>query len=159
MVGLGFTGGSGFSTLEEFAMKAEPYLFFEGRCEEALQFYSRALGARVGMVMKYKDAPDKPPEGMVPPGSENKIMHSEFQVGETRMFASDGSCTGQSAFGGFSLSLPVKTPAEADKLFNALADGGQVQMPLGQTFFSPRFGMVQDKFGVGWIVIVEQPMK
>jgi len=140
-------------------MKAEPYLFFEGRCEEALQFYTKALGAKVGMVMKYKDAPEQPPEGMLAPGSENKIMHSEFHIGETRLFASDGGCTGGTKFEGFTLSLPVKTAAEVDTLFNALAEGGQVTMPLGQTFFSPRFGMVQDKFGVGWMVIVEQEMK
>lgn len=136
-------------------MRVETYLLFEGRCEEALQFYTRTLGAKVGMLMRYKDAPDKPPEGTVPPGSDDKVMHADFTVGGTRLMASDGYCSDAPKFSGFSLSLPVKTPAEADKFFNALAEGGQVQMPLGQTFFSPRFGMVTDKFGVSWMVIVE----
>jgi PhnB protein len=138
-------------------MKVESYLFFEGRCEEALQFYAKALGARIGMVMRYKEAPEQPSEGMVAPGSDEKIMHADFTVGDTRIMASDGGCSGNAQFGGFSLAIACRTPDEADRCFNALADGGQVQMPLGQTFFSPRFGMVQDKFGVGWMVVVEQP--
>lgn len=140
-------------------MTVEPYLFFEGRCEEALRFYEKALGAKIGMVMKYKDSPDKPPEGMLPPNSGEKVMHSEMQVGESRVFCSDGGCTGKSTSGDFSLSLCVKTTEEVDKLFNALADGGQVTMPPVQTFFSPRFGMVQDKFGVNWMVLVEHEAK
>ena len=136
-------------------MRIEPYLFFEGRCEEALAFYGRALGAQTTMVMRYKDSPEPPPPGMVPPGSENKVMHASFKVGDNSIMASDGGCSGKAHFGGFSLSIAVKTEAEADRMFAALADGGQVQMPLGKTFFSPKFGMVADKFGVGWMVIVE----
>ena len=133
-------------------MKIEPYLFFEGRCEEAVEFYRRALGAEVLMLMRYKDSPEPPPPGMVAPGSENKVMHASLQIGETMVMASDGSVSGKPAFHGFSLSIGVKTPAEADRFFNALADGGQVQMPLAKTFWSPRFGMVADRFGVGWMV-------
>lgn len=136
-------------------MKVEAYLFFDGRCEEALQFYTEALGARVGMLMRFKDAPEKPPEGRVASNSDDKIMHADFTIGETRVMVSDGNCTGSAEFKGFSLSLSPQTAEEADKLFHALADGGQVQMPLCQTFFSPRFGMVQDKFGVSWMINVD----
>ena len=140
-------------------MHTIPYLFFEGRCEEALKFYEQALGARIGMVMKYQDSPDKPPEGMLPPNSGDKVMHAEMQVGQSRVFCSDGGCTGRSTSGDFSLALSVKTAAEVDQFYNALAEGGTITMPLGQTFFSPRFGMLTDKFGVAWMVIVEQEMK
>ena len=136
-------------------MKVQPYLFFEGRCEEAVEFYRRALGADVKMMMRYKESPDAPPPGMVAPGSENKVMHASFQVGDTEVMASDGSCSGKPGFQGFSLSLNVANAAEADRLFAALADGGHVQMPLGKTFWSPRFGMVADRFGVGWMIGVE----
>jgi len=136
-------------------MQAQPYLFFDGRCEEALDFYQRALGAKPGMVMRWKDAPQPQQQGMVPPGAENKIMHANFQIGDTTIMASDGRCEGKPSIQGFALSLNAATEAEADRLFNALADGGKVQMPMAKTFFSPRFGMVADKFGVGWMVIVE----
>jgi PhnB protein len=135
-------------------MRVEPYLFFEGRCEEALEFYRRALDAEVTMLMRMKDSPDEQPPGMVPPGSENKVMHASFRVGETNVMASDGRCSGKPSFQGFSLSLDAANEAEATRLFEALADGGQVQMPLAKTFFSPRFGMVADRFGVSWMVIV-----
>lgn len=135
-------------------MKVEPYLFFEGRCAEAVEFYRRALGAEVTMLMRYKESPEPPPPGMVPPGSENKVMHASFRIGDTTVMASDGGCSGKTAFGGFSLSIGAPDAATADRLFNALADGGQISMPLGKTFFSPRFGMVTDRFGVGWMVIV-----
>jgi PhnB protein len=135
-------------------MRVEPYLFFEGRCEEALEFYRRALDAEVTMLMRMKDSPDEQPPGMVPPGSENKVMHASFRVGQTNVMASDGRCSGKPSFQGFSLSLDAANEAEATRLFEALADGGQVQMPLAKTFFSPRFGMVADRFGVSWMVIV-----
>jgi PhnB protein len=135
-------------------MAVQPYLFFDGRCEEAVEFYQRALGAKVGMLMRFKESPDPPPPGMVPPDSGDKVMHAELQIGDTVVMASDGSCTGKPSFKGFSLSLTAADAAEADRLFNALADGGQVQMPLGPTFWSPRFGMVADRFGVGWMVNV-----
>ena len=136
-------------------MQVQPYLFFEGRAEEAVEFYRRALGAEVKMLMRYKDSPEAPPPGMVAPGSENKVMHASFQVGDTEVMASDGSCNGKPGFQGFSLSLNAANATECDRLFAALADGGQVQMPLGKTFWSPRFGMVTDRFGVGWMIGVE----
>ena len=135
-------------------MQIQPYLFFDGRCEEAIEFYKRALGAKVEMLMRFKDSPEPPQPGMCPPGSENKVMHACFRIGDTAVMASDGRCQGKPSFQGFSLSLTVKNEAEADRLFAALGDGGQVQMPLGKTFFSPRFGMVADRFGVSWMVIV-----
>jgi len=135
-------------------MQVQPYLFFDGRCEEAVEFYRSALGAEVTMLMRYKDSPDAPPPGMVPPGSENKVMHASLRIGDATVMASDGSCNGKPSFEGFSLSLTAADAAHADRLFAALADGGQVQMPLGKTFFSPRFGMVRDRFGVSWMVIV-----
>lgn len=140
-------------------MRVEPYLSFEGRCEEALEFYKSAVGAQVEVILRYKDSPDKPPEGMVPPGSENKIMHCSFTIGDSRIMATDGGCRGGGKFEGISLALSSKTTAETEKLFNALAPGGEVQMPLGQTFFSPSFGMVVDKFGVFWMVVTEQKME
>ena len=136
-------------------MTVQPYLFFDGRCEEAINFYKKALGAEVDMVMRYKDSPEPPPPGMVPPGSENKVMHSAFRIGDTQILASDGQCAGQPSFQGFSLSVSAQTTAEADRIFGALADGGQVRMPLGKTFFAERFGMVADRFGVGWMIIME----
>jgi PhnB protein len=135
-------------------MQVQPYLFFDGRCEEALEFYRRALGAEVTMFMRFKDAPEPPPPDKVAPGSENKVMHSSFRVGEAEVMASDGMCHGKPSFQGFSLSLLVSDEAEANRLFAALADGGQVEMPLAKTFFSPRFGMVADRFGVSWMVVV-----
>lgn len=135
-------------------MRVEPYLFFNGRCEEAVDFYKKALSAEVTMLMRFKDSPEPHPPGMVPPGSENKIMHVSLRVGETTVMASDGRCTGQTSFQGFSLSLAVANEAEAGRIFTALANGGQVQMPLGKTFWSSCFGMVADRFGVGWMVSV-----
>jgi PhnB protein len=137
-------------------MQVQPYLFLDGRCEEALEFYKKTLGAKVEMMMRFKENPDPMPPGMVPPGSENKIMHSAFKIGDTTVMASDGRCLGKPTFQGFSLSITAKDEAEADKLFAALGDGGQVQMPMAKTFFSSRFGMVADRFGVGWMVIVAQ---
>jgi len=135
-------------------MQAQPYLFFDGRCEEAIEFYKSALGARVEMLMRFKDSPEPPKPGMCPPGSENKVMHSAFRIGDTLVMASDGMAGGKPEFKGFSLSVNAASEAEADRLFAALGKGGQVQMPLAKTFFSPRFGMVADRFGVSWMVIV-----
>ncbi len=137
-------------------MQTQPYLFFDGRCEEAIEFYRKALGARVEMLMRNRESPDKPPPGMLPPGSDEKVMHAELRIGETTVMASDGGCGGKPEFKGFSLTVPVPDAAAADRVFAALADGGQVQMPLTRTFFSPRFGMVADRFGVPWMVIVPQ---
>ncbi len=132
----------------------EPYLLFDGRCEEAIEFYHRALGAEVNMLMRFKDSPEPPQPGCVPPGFENKVMHASLRIGETSVMASDGRCTGKPNFQGFSLSLRVSAEAEAERLFTALADGGKVQAPLTKTFFSPRFGMVADRFGVMWMILV-----
>jgi PhnB protein len=133
-------------------MLIQPYLFFEGRCEEAVEFYRQALGAEVTLLMRYQDSPDPVPCDMIPAGSENKIMHASFNIGDNVVMASDGMCSGQPGFQGFSLSLTVPSESEADRLFAALADGGKVQMPLEKTFWSPRFGMVADRFGVSWMI-------
>ncbi|RJX27094.1 MAG: VOC family protein [Desulfurivibrio sp.] len=132
-------------------MQLETYLFFEGRCEEALEFYRGTLGAEVTALMRFKESPDP---AMCQPGAEDKIMHANLRIGDTTLMASDGSCTGQPAFQGFSLSLALTDEAEAGRLFAALADGGQVQMPLTRTFWSPLFGMVADRFGVSWMINV-----
>ena len=132
----------------------QPYLFFNGKCEAAVEFYRNALGAEVEMMMRFKESPEPPPPGMVPPGFENKIMHASFRVGGTTLMASDGCSAEKANFEGFSLSLAVANEAEADRAFAALADGGQVKMPLAKTFWSPRFGMLEDRFGVGWMISV-----
>lgn len=132
----------------------QPYLFFNGNCEQAVEFYRKALGAEVEMMMRFKDSPEPHEPGMVPPGFENKIMHTSFRVGETTVMASDGCSTEKPSFQGFSLSLSVTTEADADRVFSALSDGGQVRMPLTKTFWSSKFGMVEDRFGVGWMVSV-----
>jgi PhnB protein len=137
-------------------MKVEPYLFFNGRCEEAIQFYQKVLGAKVEMLMRFKEMPEPHQPGMIPPGSENKVMHASVRIGDATIMASDGQCAGQPKFQGFALSLSAPSEAEADRLFASLAEGGQVQMPLTKTFFSPRFGMVADRFGVSWMIIVAQ---
>ena len=131
----------------------QPYLFFGGRCEEALAFYRTALGAQVDLLMHYKDSPEPRRPGMIPPGWENKVMHTTFHIGSTTLMASDG-CEEGAKFDGFSLSLTVPTEAEANRVFAALAEGGQVRMPLTKTFWSPCFGMVTDSYGIGWMVSV-----
>jgi PhnB protein len=138
-------------------MLIHPYLSFEGRAEEALNFYKKALGAKETMVMRFKDAPPEAQANMQP-GTGEKIMHMSFKVGDTELMASDGYCTGTSKFEGVSLTYNAKDPADAEKIFKALSDGGQVRMPLAKTFFSPSFGMLADKFGLGWMVIVPQQM-
>jgi PhnB protein len=132
-------------------MQVQPYLDFNGRCDEALEFYKNAIGAKIGMLMRWKDSPDKT---MCTPQNADKVMHSRFQVGDTTVMASDGRNTGKPNFHGIMLSISADTEAAADALFSGLAAGGQVQMPLGKTFFSARFGMVADKFGVGWMIFV-----
>ena len=133
-------------------MQVQPYLFFDGRCDDAIEFYKKTLGAEVGMLMRWKDSPEK---SMCTPENENKVMHASLTIGETRVMASDGRNTGSPKFDGFALSVNAKNDADADELFNGLSAGGNIIMPLGKTFFSPRFGMTQDKFGVNWMVIVE----
>jgi PhnB protein len=136
------------------AMQVQPYLFFDGRCEEAIEFYRSKLGAEVTMLMRFKDSPEPHQPGMIPPGAENKVMHASFRIGDSTLLASDGRCLGQPTFQGFALCLTPSNDAEAERLFAALGDGGQVQMPMAKTFFSARFGMVADRFGVSWMVIV-----
>jgi PhnB protein len=135
-------------------VQVQPYLFFDGRCEEAIEFYRNKLGAQVNALLRYKDSPEPQPPGMIPPGSENKVMHASLRIGDTTVMASDGHCLGKPDFQGFSLTLSVANESEAEKKFAALGEGGQVRMPLTKTFFSPRFGMLADRFGVGWMVIV-----
>jgi PhnB protein len=130
------------------------YLFFNGRCEEAVEFYRKALGAEVQMTMRYKESPEPPPPGTMPPGYENKIMHTSFRIGETVVMASDGCSTEKANYDSFSLAISVATEPDADRVFAALADGGAVRMPLEKTFWSPRFGMVRDRFGIGWMIMV-----
>jgi PhnB protein len=129
-------------------MPVQPYLFFDGRCEEAVSFYRDALGAEVTLLMRFKDSPEPPQPVMCPPGSDEKVMHASFRIGDTTVMASDGPCQGRPSFQGFSLSLTVPEEAGAKRLFATLADGGQVQMPLRKTFFSPCFGMITDRVGV-----------
>ena len=129
----------------------QPYLFFEGRCEEALEFYKKAIGAQVTALMRYNDSPD---QSMIAPGSADKVMHATLQIGQTTVMASDGRCQGAPSFQGFAMSLTVPNETEAERKFASLGDGGQVQMPLTKTFFSPKFGMVADRFGVSWMVYV-----
>jgi PhnB protein len=132
-------------------MAIQPYLFFNGRTEEALEFYRQTLGAEILMKMRFKDAPDSPP-GAKPPA--DAIMHACLRIGDSQVMASDGMTpNGQPSFAGFSLSYQAKDPADAQRRFEALAKGGQVQMPLGETFFARSFGMVADKFGISWMVI------
>jgi PhnB protein len=132
----------------------QPYLYFGGRCEDALNFYKTSLGAQVEFMMRFKESPEPPPPGKVPAGWENKIMHASFRIGASRLMASDG-CEANAKFEGFSLGITADNDAEAEKLFNALADGGKVTMPLTKTFWTSKFGMLTDKFGIGWMVSVE----
>jgi len=134
-------------------MQVQPYLFFDGRCEEALEFYRKAVGAEVKMLMRFKDSPEAPPPGCAPSPAD-KVMHVCFKIGDTESMASDGQCLGKPSFQGFSLSLTPADEAGAKRLFAALGEGGQVQMPIAKTFFSPAFGMVADRFGVSWMVYV-----
>jgi PhnB protein len=139
-------------------MVVQSYLFFNGNCEEAVNFYKKALGARVDFTMRYKEAPEPPPPGKVPANWGDKIMHTSFWIGESMVMASDGCDTGP-GFAGFSLSLTTKDEAEAKKAFNALSDDGKIFMPLDKTFWSPCFGLLTDKFGVQWMVSVPSPQQ
>jgi PhnB protein len=135
-------------------MVVQPYLQFDGRCEEALEFYKKTLGAHVTSIHRFKDAP--PNAAMNAPG--DKIMHVSFKIGNSEIFASDGDCKGHSKFQGISLSLTVPTEKEAHRIFAALSDGGHTQMPMAKTFFSPAFGMLADRFGVSWMILATPTM-
>jgi PhnB protein len=130
----------------------QPYLFFGGRCEEAIEFYRRALGAEVLMLIRFEDSPEPTPEGMLQRGMEKNVMHGSLRVGDATFMVSDGCGSEPANFDGFSLSLTLPSEAQLDRAFDALAESGEVRMPLGKTFWSPRFGMVKDKFGVGWML-------
>jgi PhnB protein len=138
-------------------MKVEPYLFFNGRGEEAVNFYKKALAAEVLMLMRVNESPEPPPPDCMPPGFEHKIMHASLRIGDTLLMLSDGNSAAPASFQGFSLSLTANDVAHAERLFAALGDGGTVHVPLGKTFYSPCFGMLVDRFGVGWMIIVEDP--
>ena len=135
-------------------MSIQPYLFFEGRCDEAIAFYQKAASAEVQMLMRFRDAPAEAQQNS-PPGNADKVMHASLRIGRSVVMMSDGRCGGSPAFSGFALSLTVTDVAEAQRVFAALAEGGQVGMPLAKTFFSPQFGMLTDRFGVMWMVMVE----
>jgi len=135
-------------------MQVQPYLFFAGRCEEALDFYRKSLGAEVTMLMRYKDSPEPQTAGMMPPGFADKVMHASFRIGGTDVLASDGSGHEELEFKGFSLCLTPGDDAAARKAFDALAQGGRVVQALTRTFFSSSFGMVTDRFGIMWMVFV-----
>jgi len=139
-------------------MNIQPYLFFSGRCEEAIEFYCKAIGAEVDMVMHFHESPAPMPPGVLQDGFEAKVMHASFRVGDATILCSDG-CDDKTTFSGFSLALHVPTEADADRAFAALAEGGEVQMPLAKTFWSPRYGMVKDKFGISWMVMVPAPVR
>jgi PhnB protein len=131
-------------------MQVQPYLYFDGRCAEAIEFYTKAIGAEATAMMRYKESPDP---AMCPPGSAEKIMHASFRIGQTTVLASDGQCEGRTTYQGFSLAILADGDDEAERLFAALGQGGQVQMPMSATFFASRFGMVSDRFGVSWMVL------
>lgn len=135
-------------------MQVQPYLFFNGRCEEAIEFYRGALGAEVTMLMRFKECPEPYDPNKVSADAGEKVMHASLCIGTTTVMVSDGQCSGLQSFQGFSMSVSVADGAEAERVFIALADGGQIQMPLTQTFFSPHFGMVTDRFGVSWMIIM-----
>jgi PhnB protein len=137
-------------------MQVQPYLSFEGRCDEAIDFYKKTIGAKVEMLMRFKDAPD---QSMISPGNAGKVMHAALRAGDATLLMSDGRCTGNANFHGIALALSAANDADAERIFNALAEGGTVNMPMAKTFFSSRFGMLADKFGVGWMVLVPQQMR
>ena len=135
-------------------MQVEPYLFLEGRCDEAIEFYRKAFGAELTMLMRFSESPEPPACDSA--GNEDKVMHAEILIGKTTLMLSDGLCQGPPNFQGFSLSLSVADETDAERLFTELSEGGEVQMPLGKTFWSPLFGMVADRFGVSWMIHVEK---
>lgn len=135
----------------------QPYLFFKGHCQDAIDFYRVAVDAEVVMSMAFSDSPEKPPEGAVPENWDDKIMHATLSIGGSTIMMSDGDCSGTANFEGFSLSLTAADAATADRYFAALSEGGEVTMPMGKTFWSDRFGMVKDRFGIGWMVTIPMP--
>jgi len=137
-------------------MFIQPYLNFDGRTEEAIEFYKKAAGADVQMIMRFSDSPQPVDPNMVPPGNADKIMHSAFKIGDSLIMAADCECKGKPNFQGISLALNTASDDEANRLFTALSDGGQVHQPLIKTFFASSFGVVQDRFGVSWMIVTMQ---
>jgi PhnB protein len=136
-------------------MQVQPYLSFDGHADEAIEFYKGAVGAKVNMLMRFKDSPEPPPSGQFPPEMMNKVLHASLTIGESIVLLSDGRCMDKMKFHGICLTLLVSSEAEAERVFGALSNGGKITMPLAKTFFSPRFGMLDDRFGVSWMVYVE----
>lgn len=135
-------------------MQLQPYVHFNGRCEEAIEFYKKAVGAQVNMLMRFKDMPASSGPAAITPGTENKVMHANLRIGDSVLLVSDGRCSGDAKLEGFSLTLTVSSDTEAEKAFAALGEGGSISMPLQKTFFASKFGMINDRFGVSWIIIV-----
>jgi len=140
-------------TVSNSKMSVQPYLFFGGRCEEAIEFYRTAVGAEVERLVRFKESPEAQPN--LPDCFDEKIMHVAFRIGASNLMASDGRCDGPPTFEGFSLSITVPDEAEADRVFEALSQGGLVTMPMEKTFWAPKFGMLQDRYGIGWMISVE----
>ncbi len=136
-------------------MKVEPYLNFNGRCEEAIEFYKSAIGATVQMLMRFKESPELPPSGQFAPEVLDKVMHASLTIGDSRIMVSDGRNEGATSFSGITLSITASTDAEVKQMFEALSVGGHVTMPLSKTFYSSSFGMLTDRFGVSWMVLVQ----
>ena len=136
-------------------MELQPYLYFGGRCEEAIEFYKKTVGATVERFMRFDESPQPTPEGAIPKDWGQKVMHATLRLGDSILMASDGC--GATKFDGFALSVNVANDAEAKRTFAALSEGGKVCMPLNKTFFASSFGMLTDKFGVSWMVIVMLP--
>lgn len=137
-------------------MFVQPYLFFNGRCEEALKFYGQVLGAEVTMMMRFGESPDPQTKANMAPGTEDKIMHANVRIRDTQIMVSDGRCAGTSQFYGFALTLNAKDAADAEKLYTTLGEGGTPHAPLTETFFADKFGMMTDKFGVLWMILAEK---
>jgi PhnB protein len=133
-------------------MTFTPYLSFNGRCDEAIAFYTRAMGAKVRMLMRFSDSPEPPPPGCLPPGFENKVMHAELRIGDARLMCTDGPGAPEAGFRNVSIAVEVEDEQQVRRMFDALADGGQVTMPPGRTFWSPCFGMLTDRYGLGWMI-------
>lgn len=138
-------------------MHVHPYLFLNGNCEEAAAFYARAVGAEILFMARFSEGPEPVDPAMVPGGDMNKVMHMTLKIGDTMVMASDGGCGAPATFEGFALSLNLTETGEADRAFAALGEGGKIDMPLEKTFFSLKFGMLTDRFGVHWMIHVEDP--
>ncbi len=136
-------------------MHLQPYLYFNGRCEEAINFYKTALGAKVNMMMRFRECPPSQ-EMKMQPGVEEKVMHASVKIGDTDVLMSDGRCGGETKFDGFAVSISASSDVEAERIFAAISDGGKVSMPMNSTFFASRFGMANDRFGVAWMVLKQK---